>query len=79
MRYFSWRQQPAVIVSVNEDTLRGYYFQNGKWQVANVQQVASFFNTELDFSADGHEITKDEFVAKFNNVLDSLEIESKAK
>lgn len=79
MRYFSWQQQPAVIVSVNEDSLRGYYFQNGKWQVANVQQVASFFNTELDFSADGHEITKDEFVAKFNNVLDSLEIESKAK
>lgn len=79
MRYFSWRQQPAVIVSVNKDSLRGYYFQNGKWQVANVHQVASFFNTELDFSADGHEITKDEFVAKFNNVLDSLEIESKAK
>ena len=78
MRYFSWRQQPAVIVSVNEDTLV-VLFSNGKWQVANVQQVASFFNTELDFSADGHEITKDEFVAKFNNVLDSLEIESKAK
>jgi hypothetical protein len=79
MRYFSWRQQPAVIVSVNEDSVRGYYFQNGKWQVANVHQVASFFNTELDFSADGHELTKDEFANKFNDVLDSLVIESKTK
>ena len=32
----------------------------------------------MDFSADGHELTKEEFLSKFGNVLYSFNLDSKA-
>jgi len=77
MKYFSWHDKPAIIVSLKKHFVTGYYYRDKKWKAANIHQVASFYNTEMDFSADGHELTKEEFLSKFGNVLYSFNLDSK--
>ena len=76
MRYFSWYDQPAIIVPTKKGFVGGYYYRDNEWKSANIHQVASFFGTDLDFSADGHELSKEEFLSKFGSVLISFNLDS---
>jgi len=74
-RYVSWYDEPAVIINNGNKTYTGYYWRDWKWHTANAHQVGSFYGTDLDFDANGHELTEEEFISKFGDVLDKLEWE----
>lgn len=75
-KYISWYDAPAVIINNGDETVSGYYWRDLKWNTANVHQIGSFHGTDMDFNANGHELTKDEFISKFGDVLDKLEWET---